>query len=64
MLALILTQEINVDCYTPSFFSKFSYSLFQLTYPLDVFNILVRQVQESGRGLDIVTSISRDLLNQ
>ena len=53
------SQSITVLWYT-FIFSKFSYSLFPLTYPLDVFSILVRQVRESGRRLDIVTSISRD----
>ena len=48
------SQSITVLLYT-FIFSKFSYSLFPLTYPLDVFNILVLQVRVSGRRLDIVT---------
>ena len=56
-------QSVTALLYTFSFSEKI-YSLSPLTYPLDVFNILVRQVRESGRRLDIVTSISRDLLNQ
>ena len=43
---------------------SYSWSLFPLTYPIDVFKILVRQDRESWRRLYIVTSISRDLLNQ
>ena len=64
---LMWSEEPVYNCFVIHlhfFFSKFSYSLFPLTYPLDVFNILVRQVRESGRHFDIVTSISRDLLNQ
>ena len=57
------SQSVTVLLYT-FIFSKFSYSLFPLTYPLDVFNILIRQVREYERRLDIVTSISRNLLNQ
>ena len=57
------SQSITVLLYTNIFF-KISYSLFPLTYPLDVFNILISQVGESGRRLDIVMSISRDLSNQ
>ena len=57
------SQSITLLLYT-FIFSKCSYSLFPPTYPWNVFRILVRQVQESGRRLDIVTSISRDLLNQ
>ena len=55
------SQSITVLLYT-FILSKFSYSwsLFPLAYPLDVFKILVRQNQESGRRLDIVTLISRD----
>ena len=33
------------------------FKIFLFTHPLDVFSILVRQVRESGRRLDIVTSI-------
>ena len=57
------SQSKTVLLYT-FIFPKCSYSLFPLTYPLDVFSILVCQVRESRRRLDIVTSISRDLLNQ
>ena len=57
------SQSITVLLYT-FIFSKFSYSLFSLTYPLDVFSILVRQDRESEWRLEFVTSISRDLLNQ
>ena len=56
------SQSITVLWYT-FIFSKFSYSLFPLTYPLDVFNTC-RQVWESGQSLDIVTSISHVLFNQ
>ena len=57
------SQSITVLLYT-FILSKFSYSwsLFPLAYPLDVFKILVRQNQESGRRLNIVTLISCDLL--
>ena len=57
------TQSIIVY-YTPSFFQKNSYSLFVTTYLLVVFNILVHKFWEYGRSFDIVTLISRDLLNQ
>ena len=57
------TQSITLLLYT-FIFSKILYSLFPLTYPLDVLYILVRKVRESGRRLYIVTSIPRELLNQ
>ena len=63
-------QQIRprVNCSRSQSISKFSYSLFPLAYPLNVFDILVRQVREYIRRPDIVTglrySISRDLLNQ
>ena len=61
---MLLSEKPVYNCFVIHLlFSKFS-SLFPLTYPLDVFNILVRQVRESGRRFDIVTSISRDLFNQ
>ena len=51
--------HITVLLYT-FIFSKFSYSLFPLTYPLYVYIILVRQAREYKRRLDIVTLISRE----
>ena len=52
------TQSITVLLYT-FIFSKFSFSLFPLAYPLYVFNILVCQVREYRQCPDIVRSISR-----
>ena len=57
------SQSIIVLLYT-YIFSKISYSLFLSTYLLVVFNILVHKFWEYGRSFDIVTLISRDLLNQ
>ena len=51
--------HITVLLYT-FIFSKFSYSLFPLTYPLYVYIIFVRQAREYKRRLDIVTLISRE----
>ena len=50
-------QSITV-CYTPSFFSKFSY--FLIPYPCFQYPCLLK----SGRRFVIVTSISHDILNQ
>ena len=50
-------QSISVLLYTLIFPNFLIHSFHALTYPLDIFYILVRQVRESGRRLDIVTSI-------
>lgn len=61
----IRTQSLTVLLHTFIFQLFFySWSVFPLTYPLDIFNILVRQDWESGPRLDIVTSISCGLLNR
>ena len=50
-IAVVRYASILLFWYGSTFYSKFSISLFPLTYPLDVFNIIVRQVGQSGRHL-------------
>ena len=63
---LLLSEKpvCNSYCFVIHLHLKKKFTFSTRIYPLDDLNILVCQVQESGRRFDIVTSISRDSENQ